>query len=53
MSDDNKELVRRAFRALENGDLDAVDMLFHPDFVNHESAEGRPNGPEGMKQTAG
>ena len=52
MSEENKELVRVAFRALETGDMDAVDELFHPNFVNHESAQGRPDGPEGMKQTA-
>ncbi len=53
MSDQNKELVRRAAKALEDGDFDAAaHELFHPEFVNHEAAEGRPPGPEGMIETA-
>lgn len=54
MSEDaNKELVRRAAAALfVRGDLDAVDELFHPDFVNHEAAARRSGGREGMKEVA-
>lgn len=52
MSDQNKELVRRALGLLADGDLDAVDEVIHPEFVNHEAAAGRPGGPEGMRQTA-
>ena len=53
MSDANKELVRRAAKSLfEDGDLDAVDELFHPEFVNHEAAAGRSGGREGMKEVA-
>jgi predicted ester cyclase len=52
MARDNRDLVRLAFRSLKSGDLEAVDELFHPEFVNHEAAQGRPDGPEGMKETA-
>ena len=53
MSEQNKELVRRAARALGDGDFDAVaHELFHPEFVNHEAAEGRSGGPAGMIETA-
>lgn len=53
MSEANKELVRRGFEALF-GDAEPgeVEEVFHPDFVNHEAAEGRPRGPAGMRETA-
>ncbi|TMK99188.1 MAG: ester cyclase [Actinobacteria bacterium] len=43
-----RQLLERVF---EQGDLDAVDELVHPDFVNHEAPEGSPQGPEGLKRT--
>ena len=53
MSDQNKELVRRAARALGEDDFAAVAQeVFHPEFVNHEAAEARPDGPAGMIETA-
>ncbi len=52
MSEANREIVRRAHRALfGDGDLDLADELVHPDYLNHEAAEGRPRGPEGMRET--
>ena len=53
MSEQNKELVRRAARAMfDEGDLAAADELFHPKYVNHEAADGRPAGPDGARETA-
>jgi ketosteroid isomerase-like protein len=37
----NTALVRRYVAAVNAGDLDAIEGLFEPDYVNH-----RPTGPE-------
>ena len=52
-ADDNKRLVRRALEEIyANGDLELLDELIHPDFVDHEPAHpDRPTGPEGVRQT--
>jgi predicted ester cyclase len=49
----DKRLVRRALEEIYgNGDLDLVDELFHPDFVDHEPAHpDQPTGPESVRQT--
>ena len=53
MSEANKELVRRAATTLiEEGDLDAADQYFHPAYLNHEAADGRPGGPDGAREVA-
>ena len=40
-------------RLMDGGDLAvAADELIHPEFVNHEAAQGRPSGPAGMIETA-
>jgi predicted ester cyclase len=52
-AEDNKALVVRLGEELfERGNLDVVEELIHPDFVNHEARQGRPNGPAGMRGTA-
>jgi predicted ester cyclase len=51
--DHNKRLVRRALEEIyANGDLELVDEVIHPDFVDHEPAHpDQPTGPESVRQT--
>ncbi len=50
--DENKRITRRVLVELfENGNLEAIDELIDPEFVNHEAPPGNPQGPEGMKET--
>lgn len=45
-----KDLIRRVVDALNRHDLDAVDRLFAPDYVDHDPARaGLPAGPAGVK----
>jgi steroid delta-isomerase-like uncharacterized protein len=54
MSEANKALMRREIEEVWNEhNLDAVDELFAPDFVNHNSPPGMPNGREGLKASVG
>ena len=51
MSEQNKALARRVFEDVWNqGDVDAIDELMSPDFVNHGSPPGIPSNREGFKQ---
>ena len=46
----NKELVRKVIeRALNGGDLDYADEVFHSDYVAHVPRVGEMQGPEGFK----
>ena len=53
MSDEeNKRIARRVLEELfEQGNLQAVEELIHPEFVNHEAPPDNPQGPEGLKET--
>jgi ketosteroid isomerase-like protein len=46
----NKILVRRFVQALDEGDLDALDELLAPDFVDHTPLPGQDPGREGYIQ---
>jgi serine phosphatase RsbU (regulator of sigma subunit) len=46
----NKALVRSFWKAVGRGDLDAIDELLAPDFVDHSLLEGQESGREGYKQ---
>jgi serine phosphatase RsbU (regulator of sigma subunit)/ketosteroid isomerase-like protein len=50
--DNNKELARRFLEAFANGDLDTLDELLAPDFVNHSLLPGQAPGREGYIQMA-
>jgi predicted ester cyclase len=50
--DDNKALARRFLEAFANGDLDTLDELLAPDFINHSPLPGQAPGREGYIQTA-
>jgi steroid delta-isomerase-like uncharacterized protein len=53
MSEENKAIARRALEEVfSQGNLDAVDELVAPDFVEHEEFPGMPPGREGVKQVA-
>ena len=46
----NMALVRRFWEAVANADLDTLDELLAPDFVDHSSFAGQEPGREGYKQ---
>jgi predicted ester cyclase len=46
----NKALVRRFMEAQAKGDLDTLDELLAPDFVDHSSFANQEPGREGYKQ---
>jgi ketosteroid isomerase-like protein len=46
----NKALVRRFVQAQDQGDLDALDELLAPDFVDHNPLPGQDLGREGYMQ---
>jgi predicted ester cyclase len=46
----NKALIRRFVEAVAKGDLDALDNLLAPEFVDHAAFAGQEPGREGYKQ---
>ena len=44
--DNNKALARRFLEAFANGDLDTLDELLAPDFINHSPLPGQDPGRE-------
>ena len=56
MSEENKAIARRALEEVFSGqgNLDAADELFAPDYVGHDPASPEEiRGPEGVKEFAG
>ena len=52
MNEENKRLVHRALEEVfAGGDLNSIDEIFHPNFINHEAGPRTPPGPEGLKMT--
>ena len=49
--EENKALVRRLFEAEDKGDLETLDELLGPDFVDHSLIPGQEPGREGFMQT--
>jgi len=49
-AEENKVLVRRLLEAEDKGDLDALDELLAPDFVDHNPLPGQAPGREGYMQ---
>jgi steroid delta-isomerase-like uncharacterized protein len=46
----NKAIVRRLLDVLEEGNIDLVDELLAPDYINHSpGTPDQPTGPEGVK----
>jgi len=50
MSDANKEVTRRLYRRLNEGDLSVVDEVISDDFVEHESIPGIEPTKAGVRQ---
>jgi len=50
--DNNKALARRFLEAFANGDLDTLDELLAPHFINHSPLPGQDPGREGYIQSA-
>src|ERR671911_362368 len=49
-AEENMALARRFIEALVKGDLDAMDEMMSPDFVNHTKLlPGQEPGPEGER----
>src|SRR5829696_8046659 len=52
-AEENKAIIRRLFKALAEGDLDAMRELLAPDFVDHHPLPGEEDpGPEGYLRAA-
>jgi serine phosphatase RsbU (regulator of sigma subunit) len=49
-AEENKALVRRLIEANAKADLETLDKLFAPDFVDHSPLPGHEPGREGFKQ---
>ncbi len=49
----NKEIARSYFERITGGELDAVNDLVTPEFVDHDAPPGTPPGPEAAKAFAG
>jgi steroid delta-isomerase-like uncharacterized protein len=49
-SEENKAIMRRYFSVFEQGNIDLLDELLAPDYINHTPATpDLPTGPEGVK----
>jgi steroid delta-isomerase-like uncharacterized protein len=49
-AEESKAIVRRFWSVWEEGNIDLVDELLAPDYVNHTPASpDQPTGPEGVK----
>jgi predicted ester cyclase len=51
-AEENKALVRRFIEARDKGDLETLDELLAPDFVDHSLFPGQDPGREGFMQSA-
>src|SRR5215218_9519155 len=51
-AEQNMALARRFLEAFANGDLDTLDELLAPDFINHSLLPGQDPGREGYIQSA-
>ena len=51
-TEDNKALVRRFYQEIDEGHIEAMDELVHPDYVDHNPPPfpGLAPGREGLKQ---
>ena len=48
--EENKAIVRRFWGVWEEGNIDLIDELLAPDYLNHTPASpDQPTGPEGVK----
>jgi len=50
VEEENKALVRRLIAANAKADLETLDALLAPDFVDHSPVSGHEPGREGFKQ---
>ena len=50
MSEENKALVRRLIKEVEKGNVDVIDDLLAPDFVDHDLLPGQRPDRQGYKQ---
>ena len=48
-AEDNKAIVRRAYDAINQNDLDALDEMVDSDITDHDPAPGQGPGLEGVK----
>jgi steroid delta-isomerase-like uncharacterized protein len=48
--EENKAIVRRLFEELNKGNIDILDEIFAPDFINHHPAPSTTPDKEGVKQ---
>ena len=48
--EENKALVHSLFKAWNTGNMDLIDELLVPDYVDNDTLPGQPQGLEGYKQ---
>src|ERR671916_1525705 len=54
LAEESKDIVRRFWGVWEEGNIDLVDELLAPDYVNRTPATpDQPTGPEGVKGVVG
>ena len=51
MSEENKALVRRLIKEVQKGNLDAIDKVLAPDFVDHDLLPDQEPDREGYKRS--
>jgi ketosteroid isomerase-like protein len=49
-AEENKALLRRFFEAFDEGDLEAIEEMMAPDFVDHSPLPDQEPGREGYKR---
>ncbi len=50
MSEENKAIARRAYEAINQNNLDALDEMVASDVTDHDAGPGQAPGLEGVKQ---
>ena len=50
MSEENKAVFQQFVDGLNNKDVDKIEQIMAPNFVNHDQPPGQKPGPDGMRE---